>query len=170
MLNFPEILTTSRFYLELHLEGSDERVDGVFGACSGFKATQETGEIVEVTAGTWGKKGATRGQLVRTKIPGSSTYDNLTLRRGLTVSTTMWNWLADVAAGQWSDRRRDGSLTIYDQAANGLVRFEFSRAWPVSYAIADLDVAGGDYEIETIELAIEALRRTATRNASGGTS
>ncbi len=176
MTNFPEILTAARFYLELHLAGSDDRVDGVFRDCSGFRASQTVIEIAEVTPATWGKAGKARGQIARTKIPGNLTQPNLTLRRGLTISTAFWDWLEDVAAGHWSAQRRDGSLTIYDQAATGRFRLEFSRAWPVSYEIADVSVTGADYEIETIELAVEALRRvplagqasTVTANGAGG--
>ena len=158
-MSFPEILTTARFYLELHLEGSDARVDGIFQGCSGFKASQEVIEIVEVTPATWGKNGNTRGQTTRVKIPATQTYQNLTLRRGLTTSTVFWDWLDKVSSGHWGTQRRNGSLTIYDQAANGKFRLEFSRAWPVSYEIADVDVTGSEYEIETIELTVEELRR-----------
>ena len=32
----PEILTASRFYLELSLDGSNQSVDGIFMDCQGF--------------------------------------------------------------------------------------------------------------------------------------
>jgi len=171
-VSFPEILTTARFYLELHLGGSDARVDGVFQGCSGFKVSQEVIEIAEVTPATWGRDGKARGEIARTKIPGTQTYQNLTLRRGLTTSVVFWDWLEKVSSGHWGAQRRDGSLTIYDQAAKAQFRLEFSRAWPVSYEIADLDVQGSEYEIETVELAMEALRRVpiAARNASSAAS
>ena len=90
-LEFPEILTSSRFYLELKLDGSKDSVDGYFMECSGFEVNQEAIEISEVTPQLWGKSGNTKGRVVRTKIPGNATYTNLTLRRGLTCSTTLWS-------------------------------------------------------------------------------
>lgn len=49
MPDLPEILTRSRFYLELKLEGSQDSVDGIFMECSGFQSSQEVIEVVEVT-------------------------------------------------------------------------------------------------------------------------
>ncbi|MGA9380858.1 MAG: phage tail protein [Phormidium sp.] len=159
MTEFPEILTRAKFYLELKLDGSNDSVDGYFMECSGFKATQEVMEICEVTPQKWGKEGKSRGRIVRTKIPGNITYTNMTLRRGLTVSMTFWNWLQAVQDANWAEQRRDGSLVIYNQAAEEQFRFEFKRAWPVSYTISDVDVAGGDFEIEEVEVTVEELKR-----------
>jgi hypothetical protein len=36
MADFPEILTNSRFYLELKLDGSKDSVDGYFMECQGL--------------------------------------------------------------------------------------------------------------------------------------
>ncbi|YAF95399.1 MAG: phage tail protein [Nodularia sp. CChRGM 3473] len=159
MTDFPEILTNSRFYLELKLAGSQEPVDGYFMECQGFKTTQQVIEISEVTPQTWGKAGNASGRIVRTKIPGSVTYSNLVLRRGLTISMTMWNWLANVQEGNWGEQRRDGSLVIYNQAAEEEFRLEFKNAWPNSYTISDVQAAGSDHEIEEIEVVVEELKR-----------
>ncbi|MCG5060768.1 MAG: phage tail protein [Limnoraphis sp. WC205] len=159
MTEFPEILTRAKFYLELKLDGSNDSIDGYFMECSGFKATQEVLEISEVTPQKWGKQGNSRGRIVRTKIPGVMTYSNLTLRRGLTMSMTFWNWLQAVQDGNWPKQRRDGSLVIYNQAAEEQFRFEFKRAWPIGYSISDVNVAGDDFEIEEVEVTIEELKR-----------
>ncbi len=159
MIEFPEILTIAKFYLELKLDGSNDSVDACFMECSGFKATQEVMEICEVTPQKWGTDGTSKGRIVRTKVPGNMTYTNMTLRRGLTVSITFWNWIQTVQDGNWAKQRRDGSLVIYNQAAEEQFRFEFKRAWPVSYKISDLDVAGRSFEIEEVEVTVEELKR-----------
>ena len=159
MGDFPEILTISRFYLELKLDGSDDRVDGVFKECSGFKVTQEVIEITEVTPQQWGQNQKARGRPIRTKIPGNTSYTNITLRRGLTISTTMWDWLAAIQSGQWSEQRRQGALIIYNQAAQEKFRLNFAGAWPTSYSISDVNVAGAEHEIEEVELVVEGLKR-----------
>jgi phage tail-like protein len=157
--DFPEILTTSRFYLELKLDGSKDSVDGFFKGCSGFQVNQEVVEICEVTPQLWGKQGQAPGRMVRTKIPGYSTFSNLTLRRGLTISTTLWNWLLKVQDGNWADQRRNGALVVYNQSAQEQFRFEFQRGWPMSYKISDLDVTTGEHNIEEIEMTVENLKR-----------
>ncbi|MEP0857025.1 phage tail protein [Trichocoleus sp. DQ-U1] len=159
MTDFPEILTTCRFFLELKLNGSNDAVDGYFMDCSGFKSTQQVIEISEVTPQKWGKDGESKGRIVSTKIPGKVSYSNITLRRGLTCSMTLWNWIQAVQDGDWAEQRRDGSLVIYNQAAEEQFRFEFQRAWPTSYKISDVNAAGGEVEIEEIEMTVEQLKR-----------
>ena len=155
-----EILTKSRFYLELLLDGSDDRVDGLFQECSGFKATQEVIEVCEVTPQLWGKAGKAKGRVVRTKVPGNITYTNMTLRRGLNVSMTLWNWLNAVQEGaSWAEQRRNGALVLYDTGAKEQFRLEFKGAWPVSYKITDLNIEGDGFQIEEIEVAVEQLKR-----------
>ncbi len=88
MPEFPSLLATSGFYLELHLKDSVDAIDAYFMECQGFKTSQEIIEICEVTPQMWGKDGKSRGRMIRTKIPGNISYTNLTLRRGLTVSMT----------------------------------------------------------------------------------
>ncbi|MGR3279150.1 phage tail protein [Acaryochloris marina NIES-2412] len=159
MPDLPEILTRSRFYLELKLEGSQDSVDGIFMECSGFQASQEVIEVVEVTPQLWGKQGKTKGRNIRTKIPGNATYSNLTLKRGLMSSMTLWNWLQKVQEGDWAEQRREGALVIYNQAAKEQCRLEFQGAWPVSYKISDLDVKSGDHNIEEVEITVESVKR-----------
>ena len=159
MPDYPEILTVARFYVELKLDGSDDRVDAVFMECGGLEVTQEVTSIVEVTPQKWGKKGNTRGRLIRRKIPGNSSYTNINLRRGLTISTVMWDWLESVQEGNWDEQQRDGSLIIYNQNSEEKSRFQFSRAWPIRYQISDFSVSGKEHTIETVELAVEELKR-----------
>lgn len=152
-----EMLTNSRFYLELSLDGSDEAFDAIFRECKGFKATQDVIEACEVTPQKWGQ--ASSGRVVRTKVPGNVKYTNLILSKGLSSSITIWNWFESVKDGNWGQQRRDGSLNIYDQAGDLQARYEFSRAWPARYSIADLSAGGAELEIEEMEIAVEDLKR-----------
>lgn len=154
-----EILATSRFYLEISLDGSQDKIDGFFSECQGFKRSQEVIEICEVTPQKWGSANASKGRMNRTKLPGNSTSDNIILRRGMTISETFWTWLKDVEAGNWSKQRRNGDLTIYDQQAGIAARFRFLRAWPTSYKISDVKSDSTDFQIEEIELAVEEFMR-----------
>ena len=72
-----EVLTTSKYYLELSLDGSKEVIDGYFMECSGFKRNQELIEFAEVTPQKWGKNAKT-GRVALTKMPGNVKSDNLT--------------------------------------------------------------------------------------------
>ena len=71
----------------------------------------------------------------------------------------MWDWLAAIQEGEWAKQRRKGALIIYNQAAQEKFRLEFAGAWPTSYTISDVNVAGADHEIEEVELVVEQLKR-----------
>lgn len=157
--NFPEMLTASRFYLELKLDGSKEPVDATFLECQGFKRSQEAIEFCEVTPQQWGRNPAKKGRVIRTKIPGNPKTENIILKRGMTNSMTLWQWFNAVEEGHWSKQLRDGSLVIYDQAGNEQARFEFRGAWPTRYSAADFSASSTEIEIEELELAVETLRR-----------
>ena len=154
---FPEILTNSRFYIELSLDGSQDPVDAYFTECKGFKHSQEVIEVCEVTPQRWGK--AKYGQVVRTKVPGNIKTNNITLRRGLTKSKTIWKWFDTVQTGNWGQKRRNGSLSIYDQAGDVQAIFEFYNAWPTNYIASDLDANSTELAIEEIEIAVEVFSR-----------
>lgn len=153
-----EILTASRFYLELQLDGSIDQVDGTFLECQGFQRTQEVIEICEVTPQQWGS--AQKGLVVRTKLPGNVKSGNITLRRGMTTSMALWNWFDQVQAGNWANQRKAASLTIYGQAATMQARFDLFGAWPTSYKLADVDARSTGIEIEEVEVAFEEFKRT----------
>lgn len=154
-----EILTNSRFYLEITLAGSQEGIDGYFMECTGFKRSQELISVCEVTPQKWGRSDAKVGRVLRTKLPGNSKSENIILKRGLCISDTLWRWFKAVEVGKWSEQRRDGDITIYDQHADAKARFRFFRAWPLSYKISDLKAASSEFEVEELELAVEEFIR-----------
>lgn len=154
-----EVLTSSKFYLEIRLRGSDDRMDAYFMECQGFERKQEVIEVCHVTPQKWGSKGTTAGRIINTKVPGNSSSGNITLRRGLTLSSVMWDWFAQVEQGNWAKQRRDGDLTLYDQGAIERARFRFIGAFPIRYKISDVSAQTSEFEIEELELAIDEFRR-----------
>ena len=154
-----EVLTSARFYLELRLDGSDERIDGYFMECQGFERTQDTIEFCQVTPHKWGKDSNAVGQVVRRKMPGNSKSSNVTLRRGMTTSQVIWKWFMAVEQGNWSKQRRSGDLTLYDQSGMETARFRLVNAWPVKYKIADVGASKSEFEIEEVELVVDEFRR-----------
>jgi phage tail-like protein len=153
-----ELFTTSRYYVELKLDGSNDQVDAYFMECSGFKRTQDVIEIAEVTPQKWGKS-ATLGRVARTKMPGNVKSDNITLRFGMTVSTTFWQWFQAVEEGKWADQFRNGDITIYDQGAEIGARFRFLGAWPMSYKISDVKAGTNEFQVEEVQLAVQQFFR-----------
>lgn len=154
-----ELLTSSRYYLEIRVDGSDDRIDGYFMECQGFERTQEAIEFCHVTPQKWGKDGNSVGRVARTKIPGNSHSGNLILRRGMTVSMAVWDWFSAVEKGNWAKQRRNGDLTLYNQNAIEQARFRFLGAWPTKYKISDVSASNSEFEIEEMELVIDEFSR-----------
>jgi phage tail-like protein len=154
-----EILATCRFYMELHLDGSQETVDGYFMECQGYQRSQEVIEICEVTPQIWGKNGNVPGRVVRTKMPGNPKSEKVVFRRGLSISMTMWTWFNAVEQGNWADQRRDGDLTIYSQGAEEKARFRLLGAWPTRYKMADVKASDNQLAIEEVEIAVDEFLR-----------
>ncbi|GAA6616008.1 phage tail protein [Scytonema sp. NUACC26] len=152
----PEILTASRFYLGLTLDGST--IDCHFLECRGFQVTQAPIEICEVTANKGGGA-AQKAQVVRTKLPGNAKIGNLTLRRGMTSSMELWNWVQSIQMGNWAKQRRLVALSIYNQASVEIARFELTGAWASSYKITDVNARSTEIEIEEVEIAFEEFKR-----------
>ena len=156
---FYEYLTASRFYIELHLNGSIAEVDGLFMECKGLKYYQDTLEFAESFPESWGRNGSSVGRIHRSKIPGLERVDNINLRRGVSASETLWGWIEAVQEGGWAQACKDGSLTLYRQDGTSGARFQFEAAWPVSYTVSDSMASGTDLAFEDLELACERLRR-----------
>lgn len=173
----PEVLSSSRFYLEILLEKSGvgkDSIDGYFMECQGFKRSQEVIEICESTPQKWGsaksqeKKGM--GRVVRTKIAGNVKCDNIILKQGLTISPIMWKWFKAVEEGDWAKQRLNGQLNIYAQGFSGKgkakegqailgAQFFFYGAWPVSYKISDVKAGSNEFEVQEVELAVDQFIR-----------
>ena len=155
-----EILTTSRFYVGLFLDGSDDAVDGYFQECKGFKVSQDIIECPEVVPLAWAN--ASHGRVSNVKIPGNLKLSNITLIRSLRSSQTLWNWLTAVQSGDWAEQRRDGAIVIYRQDASEGARFVFEKAWPASYKCSDVSATGSELAVEELELACEIFERVDT--------
>lgn len=152
-----EYLTSCRFYLEMEMDNKNDKEDATFQECIGLILAQDIVSIHEVTPLGWAK--ASFGGVVRTKIPGNVKLDNLIFRRGMTNSVTLWKWIEAVYSGKWAEQRKNGSLTIFDQAGIAQLRLNIFGAWPVRYQTADVDSKSNEMEIEELELAFDMIVR-----------
>ena len=91
------------------------------------------------------------------KLPGMTSYSNITLRWGLTADSQLYDWLAQVAAGTVT--RKNGSIIVLNAAGTEAVRWNFRNAWPVRWQGPDLSARGTDVAIQSLELAHEGVTR-----------
>ena len=126
-------------------------LDGIaqasFTECTGLEATTE---VIETREG--GDNTTVR------KLPGKTTYSDITLKWGLTDSNELWQWRQQAING--TVVRKNGSVVVYDLAnRKEVVRWNFINAWPTKWEGPGLNASGKEVAIETLVLAHEGVAR-----------
>jgi phage tail-like protein len=119
-----------------------------FLECSGFGATTE---VIETREG---------GDNVTVhKLPGKTTYSDITLKWGVTNSNELWLWRQRIIGGEID--RRSGSIVIFDLAnQHEVARWNFVNAWPSRWDGPSLNARGpGEIAVETLVLTHEGVTR-----------
>ena len=90
------------------------------------------------------------------KIPGTTTYANIVLKRGVQAGDTeFWDWMQNTVDG--SVERRDLTITLLDNKKEPIMVWKVNDAWPTKVTGPSLNSMGNDIAIESIELAHEGL-------------
>jgi phage tail-like protein len=100
------------------------------------------------------REGADKANTVR-KLPGLAKYPNVTLKRGVTGRTDLFEWWKAVRDGQ--NARRNVTITLLDEQRQAVQRWLLRNAWPVKIEAGSLNAQGNDVVIESLELAHEGL-------------
>jgi len=126
-------------------------IDGIaqasFMESSGLDATTESIEYREGGDNT----------TVR-KLPGKTSYGDITLKWGVNVSKELWAWRKQVIDGTL--QRKNGSVVVYDlNNSTEVARWNFVRGWPVKWEGPHFDAKGKDIALETLTIAHEGIDR-----------
>ena len=89
------------------------------------------------------------------KIPGLKKFSNIVLKRGVIGDLTFWKWLAQAMNGQV--QRANGSVILFDENRQEVMRWNFTRGWPCKYTGPSLNAKGNEIAIETLEICHEGL-------------
>lgn len=85
------------------------------------------------------------------KLAKETRYPNLTLKRGITDKTDLWDWHQQVVLGDVE--RKQVSVVVLDVTGREKWRLIFAEAYPVKWNGTDLNAAGNTVFVESIELA-----------------
>lgn len=91
------------------------------------------------------------------KLPGVIKYNNLVLKRGLTLSRDLYQWFRRLLNGQAD--RRNLSIILLDDQRQPVVRWNVRSAWITKWEGPALNAKGNDVAIETMELAHEGIEQ-----------
>ena len=118
-------------------------IDGVmvaqFKEVSGLSAEIQTIEHRENTV---------KGLPVLKKLPGAQKWGDLSLKRGRTDSTALWDWIKQVQSGDIDGARKNGSVVLYDYKHGEVSRFNFQNGWPSKVSLGSLQAGGNDGLVE----------------------
>lgn len=140
-----EQLTTFAFHVEL--DGVDI---GAFKEASGVESETEIIEYKEATD---------KGKMIIRKVPGAMKWSDITLKKAIDSSTTLWEWRREVENGKIDDARRNGSIVLYDSQQKEVARWNFEAGWPSKWKGADLNAGEDQVAVEEVTITHEGLRR-----------
>ena len=131
---------SGRFLLKI-----DDQTVGAFMECAGLGVEMEIEEI---------KEGGENGFVH--KLPGRLKWSNLTFKRGVTSSDTLFKWI-DVAAGTAGSgkvvERSNGAVMLLDSMGDEVQSWSFRDAIPVRWKGPDLAASASDVAVEELEVA-----------------
>jgi len=125
---------------------------GGFSECGGLEMSLQVQEFQE---------GGNNGRLL--KFPTRVTWSNITLKKGMSSGTALWDWHYAFTVGRGS--RRDGVIVLLNdrQLPNNI--WYFRRGLPVKYTGPALNATQSSVAIESIEIAHEGLSQVPAGSA-----
>jgi phage tail-like protein len=122
-------------------------LDGItragFRECSGLENSQNAGEY---------REGTDKNLSVR-KLPGLVTHSDITLSRGITSDSKLWEWREKSMKG--NVERHDISITLLDDVGNPKVTWNLFECWPRQWTGPSLSATADDRAVEQLVLACE---------------
>lgn len=115
-----------------------------FSECSGLEATMAVDE--------WREGGRNDAVL---RFPGRVTHPVVRLRRGLAVSTDLWDWHEQFLLGR--GRRRDGVIDLLDDTGQAVRTWRFRRGLITKWSGPALNALSSSVAVEEVEITHEGL-------------
>jgi phage tail-like protein len=103
------------------------------------------------------REGADPMNTVR-KLPGMEKYPNLTLKRGLSGSTVLWNWRKLVRDGSTAfPPIKNVVIHLQNEQHQNVFQWTLTNAWCSKLTGPALNAKGNELAIETMELAYDRI-------------
>ncbi|MBX3602782.1 MAG: phage tail protein [Rubrivivax sp.] len=135
-------LFNGRFRVEI--EGVTQ---GAFTACDGLEASVDVVRFADGSDRLNGER----------KRPGRARYANIVLRRGVVMTTELWQWFKAVTDGRVE--RKSGSIIVCGDDGEELYRYNFFEGWPCRWKSLVLRTDEPGALVEELEIAIEKFER-----------
>ena len=90
------------------------------------------------------------------KLPGLHKAGNVTLKRGVTGDTVLFEWLRTSAQGS-GDSARNIAIILLDEARQPVLCWLLLRAWPMKWEGPTLNASSNEIAIESLTLACDRI-------------
>ena len=91
-------------------------------------------------------------------LPGLTTWNDFTLLYGLTVTSDLWDWLEQTAAGQ-IEPRNCSIVHLGPDGATEVLRYNARQVLPRAWRGAELDALRNEAAFESVTLCCESIHR-----------
>ena len=130
-----------KFYLEI-----DGLVEGAFAECSGMKAEREIITYKEGGLNNYAHK-----------LPGRTTYGDITLRKGVMFTIELWDWFEE-GIKDGKVKKRDFTIFQHSSYFNIPSRwYHIKDAYPVSWEGSSLKTDSNQLSMESLTLTFREL-------------
>jgi phage tail-like protein len=119
-------------------------IEAGFSECSGI--TMET-DPIEYRNGN--------EDITVRKLPGLKKFGNITFKRGFTKDMALWEWRKQVLDGKTV--RREGSITLLNEARTASLVWDFYEAWPRKLDGPTFNGKNNEVAIESLEIVCEKI-------------
>ena len=95
------------------------------------------------------------------KLPGSTKFSNLVLKRGIISDPKIMEWIKNVFFNDFSEpiKPTDITITLLNAENKPAMRWKLSNAWPVKIEVGTFNSNSNELAIESIEFAYSTITR-----------
>jgi phage tail-like protein len=126
-------------------------IDGV-GVVANFTSVSGVSSEIEIVDNPYVNE---QGKITIAKLPGKPKTPTVTLKRGLTGATEIWDWHIQVMQGQ--PDRRNGSVILMNTMGEEVLRYNFTNAMVSKISLSEGGATASGVQIEEATLACETL-------------
>lgn len=125
-------------------------IDGIseagFQECSGLDVTTDPVEY---------REGADPNHVRH--LTGLNKYSPITLKRGISKSSSLWDWRQKVIDGK--TERKNVSIVLLDEAQEEQLRWNLSKAWPSKWTGPTFNSTSNEVAIESLEIVYDEMKK-----------
>lgn len=119
--------------------------EAIFTECSGFEVKLDVEEY---------KEGGLNDFVH--KIPGRQSYTNVTLKRGMSASIELWDWLHRMATARArKEQKKNISVVQYNGQGQEQLRWNLTAAYPVKWSSPTMQSGESAVMLESLEIAYQ---------------